>query len=118
MNKIIFYKIFLTENPKEFYIGSCENLSRRKSQHKKNTTNKVKPQYWNNLYFFIRLKGGWDKVEMTKICEINLSKDDRRRYEQALIEILKPTLNSINVLPEKNRPDLTEIINQLKKIIL
>ena len=52
MNKIIFYKIFLVEDPKEFYIGSCENLSRRKRQHKKNTTNKVKPQYWNNLYFF------------------------------------------------------------------
>ena len=53
MEKIIFYKIYLIENPNEFYIGSCKNFCRRRFQHKKNTTNKRKSSYWNNLYFFI-----------------------------------------------------------------
>ena len=119
MVNIIFYKIKLIENPNEFYIGSCLNISKRKSQHKKNTTNKVKHQYWNNLYFFIRLKGGWDKMEMLKIFEFDCAtKDIRHQYEQALIDLLKPTLNSVNVILEKNKPDLTDILKQLKTLNL
>jgi len=119
MVNTIFYKIFLNENPQEFYIGSCLDLTRRKSQHKKNTTNKVRTQYWNNLYFFIRLKGGWDKMTMIKIYEYDCqTKDERNQYEQALIDLLRPTLNSVNVILEKNKPDLTEIKNRLKDLNL
>lgn len=119
MVNTIFYKITLIENPNEFYIGSCLDLTRRKSQHKKNTTNKVRTQYWNNLYFFIRLKGGWDKMEMKKIFEIDCpTKNIRHQYEQAFIDLLKPTLNSVNVILEKNKPDLTDILNQLKTLNL
>ena len=119
MTNTIFYKLYQTENPSEFYIGSCEDLSRRKSQHKKNTTNKVRTQYWNNLYFFIRLKGGWDKMTMIKIFNIDCpTKQDRKEYEQAFIDLLKPTLNSVNVIPEKNKPDLTIKLNLLKNLNL
>lgn len=119
MTNTIFYKLYQTENPAEFYIGSCQDLSRRKSQHKKNTTNKVRTQYWNNLYFFIRLKGGWDNMTMIKIFNIDCpTKQDRKEYEQACIDLLKPTLNSVNVIPEKNKPDLSEKINLLKNLNL
>jgi len=115
MTKIIYYKIFLTENPNECYIGSCLDFARRKSQHKKNTTNKTKKSYWNNLYFFIRLKGGWENITMIKILEVELeTKDHRKEYEQALIDHLRPTLNSINVIP--NNPNLENIINKLKEL--
>ena len=98
MEKIIYYKIYLIENPQEFYIGSCKDFCRRRFQHKKNTTNKRKKSYWNNLYFFIRLKGGWEKMTMEKIIEIELTKEGRREQEQKFIDELKPTLNSINVI--------------------
>jgi len=115
--KIIFYKIFLNENPLECYIGSCKNFSKRKSQHKKNTTNKTKKSYWNNLYFFIRLKGGWENITMKIIYEINLNSiSERNEYEQSFIDIIKPTLNSNNVIP--NYPETTEIKNIVKNIIV
>ena len=95
--KCYIYKIQDNNNPEQFYIGSTINLSRRKSHHKKNVKNKVGKLYWCKLYIYIRNNGGWDNFTFNKIDEIDIiCLTDGTRYEQTIIENLKPTLNSIN----------------------
>jgi hypothetical protein len=104
--KYVIYEIRHKLIPTEFYIGSTNNFSSRKSKHKKNTTNKVSKLYWTKLYLFIRSNGGWDNVEMKPIfkgecfgegLEKNL---DIKQKEQYYIDLHKPTLNSIKSFKE------------------
>jgi len=96
------HKLILTE----FYIGSTNNFSSRKSKHKKNTTNKVSKLYWTKLYLFIRSNGGWDNVEMKPIFTGECIEDASGRglyikqKEQYYIDFNKPTLNSIKSFKE------------------
>jgi predicted GIY-YIG superfamily endonuclease len=89
------YKITDKNNNEEFYIGSTTRYSSRKSQHKKNTHNKVSKKYWCKLYQYIRANGDWDNFEM-KILEAGTceGKEYIKQKEQEYIEKLKPTLNS------------------------
>ena len=94
--KFYFYKIYHKDNTEEFYIGSTTDFSARKSKHKKTTTNKVSKRYWLRLYQYIRANGGWENFVMEVIHEMELdNRTDARKEEQALINILKPTLNTI-----------------------
>lgn len=98
MTKILIYKIFHKDrNIPEEYYGSTNNYSRRKSQHKKNTTNKCKKSYHRKLYKFIRLMGGWDNFVMeiveTLECDNNFECKAREQY---YIDLYKPTLNCHN----------------------
>lgn len=99
--KYVIYEIRHKIIPTEFYIGSTNNFSSRKSKHKKNTTNKVSKLYWTKLYLFIRNNGGWDNVEMKHIFKGECIEDasgrglDIKQKEQYYIDLLKPTLNSI-----------------------
>jgi len=91
------YKIKCKNNEiEEFYIGSTNKLSSRKSQHKKNVHNKVSKKYWCKLYQFIRANGDWDNFEIVVLeagtCE---EPDYIRHKEQEYINQLNPTLNSI-----------------------
>lgn len=91
--KYYIYKIYKKDQP-DFYIGSTNNLSRRKSHHKKNTTNKVGKRYWCTLYQHIRKNGLWDAFTVD-IIEAGTSDDFKfvRQREQYYINELKPTLN-------------------------
>ena len=103
--KFYFYKIVDNNNEDEFYIGCTNNFSSRKSKHKKNTYNKVSKKYWCRLYQYIRANGGWDNFTISVIHEMELDTTaDARREEQALIDILKPTLNSIRAEGIKKTP--------------
>jgi len=94
--KVYIYKIQDNENPEQFYIGSTLNLSRRKSHHKKNTTNKRGKLYWCKLYLYIREHGGWYKFTFSKIHEKDIEcVSEGTQEEQAIINLMKPTLNSI-----------------------
>jgi len=94
--KCYIYKIEDKNDSDQFYIGSTLNLSRRKSHHKKNVKNKVGKLYWCKLYVYIRKQGGWDNFTFTKIHEFEIdSICDGTREEQAIINILKPPLNTI-----------------------
>jgi hypothetical protein len=93
--KYYFYKIQDNNNLEQFYIGSTVNLSRRKSQHKKNVRNKVGKLYWCKLYLYIRTHGGWDNFTFSKIHSVDIDiNTDCKKEEQAIINILKPTLNT------------------------
>jgi len=100
MSKLIIYKIYEIENQNQFYIGSTNRFSSRKSHHKKNVKNKVGKLYWCKLYSYIRQQGGWDKFQIIKIEEVEGDKDALRRKEQEYITNLKPPLNSINSIKE------------------
>jgi hypothetical protein len=96
MSKYYIYKIYSKKNPSQFYIGSTNNISVRKSKHKKNTTNKRSKNYWNFLYQYIRANGGWIEFEMTEIDNfIANTNDERLSKEQDYIILLNPSLNSI-----------------------
>ena len=94
--KYYIYRINCIEEPEQFYVGSAQSFTSRKSNHKKSHKNKVSKKYWCKLYVFIRSKGGWEKFEMIIIedgeCE---TKEEIRQKEQQYIDTLKPTLNSI-----------------------
>jgi hypothetical protein len=94
--KYYIYKIQNNNDPKEFYIGSTLNLSRRKSHHKKNVTNKRGKLYWCKLYLYIRENGGWINFTFSKIHEMDVESMTKCvEEEQAIINLLNPTLNSI-----------------------
>ncbi len=94
--KCYIYKIQNNKDPNEFYIGSTLNLSRRKSHHKKNVTNKRGKLYWCKLYLYIRENGGWSNFTFSKIHEIDVETMSKcTEEEQAIINMMKPTLNSI-----------------------
>ena len=98
MSKFIIYKIYHKDaNIHEEYYGSTNNFSRRKSQHKKNTTNKRKKSYHRKLYKFIRLFGGWDNFHMEIIETLECENDlECRAREQYFIDLYHPSLNSQN----------------------
>ena len=91
--KFIIYKIYQNDDPSMLYIGSTTNLSRRKSQHKKNTYNKVSKKYHTPLYSYIR-QFGWDKFTIEILekfpCE---NKKQGLTREKELIEIHNAKLN-------------------------
>ena len=100
--KLYIYKIYCINKPNDFYIGSTNNLSSRKSHHKKNVKNKVGKRYWTKLYVFIRENGGWESFMFEKLIELEcLTTDEIRKREQLYIDDLKPTLNSIKSFKEK-----------------
>ena len=90
------YKIIDTNNEEQFYIGSTNCISSRKSQHKKNVKNRVSKKYWFKLYQYIRANGGWESFNVIIIetgeCEDKLF---IKQKEQEYINIHKPTLNTI-----------------------
>lgn len=106
------YKIkCLDNNIEEFYIGSTNKLSSRKSQHKKNVHNKVSKKYWCKLYQFIRANGDWVNFEIVVLetgeCEV---KEYIRQKEQEFINQLNPTLNSIKAKIGINKVNGVEYI--------
>lgn len=93
-SKFVIYKIFLIKDPSTCYVGSTVNFSRRKSQHKKNCTNKCSKKYNCPLYQFIRAMGGWTMFDIIIIekypCK---SKQEGLTREKQLIEIHSSKIN-------------------------
>lgn len=94
--EVIIYKIYQTELPDMIYIGSTNNFSKRKSNHKKSCYNKVSKKYKIPLYQYIRACGGWDKFTMEQIGKYPIkSKGEGLQKEKELIEFYNAKLNSI-----------------------
>ncbi len=88
------YKIkCLTTN--DFYIGSTNNFTRRKYQHRSHFRCNVKNSC-DKLYDFMRLNGGLDNFDFSILEEFkNIIKKELKIIEQKYIDELKPTLNAI-----------------------
>jgi predicted GIY-YIG superfamily endonuclease len=92
------YKIYPKDDITMLYIGSTNNFSRRKSQHKKNITNKVSKKYKTPLYVFIRSLGGWDNFN----CEIVIKKEFVSKEE--MLETEKYYITELNAKLNINKP--------------
>ena len=74
------------------YIGSTEDMKRRRGQHKINCNNEKRREYNFKLYQYIRDNGGWNEWEMVEICKCDI--DKLRKIEQYHIDTYKSNLNS------------------------
>ena len=93
--KYVIYRINCKTISDQFYVGSSNCFSSRKSNHKKAHKNKRSKKYWCKLYLFIRTNGGWENFEMVIIEDGEVeTKEDILRKEQQFIDTLNPTLNS------------------------
>jgi hypothetical protein len=91
----IFYKLVDKSHPNTFYIGSTVNISRRLSQHRKNTYNKTKKIYHTKLYKHIR-NVGFNNIEVREIGRgLYNSPTDAHNKEQEYINNQRPCLNTI-----------------------
>jgi hypothetical protein len=92
--KFSIYKIYLIKDPSICYIGSTINFTRRKSQHKKNCTNRCSKKYKYPLYQFIRSMNGWDnfKIEILEKYPCNTKQEGLQR-EKELIEFHQAKIN-------------------------
>jgi hypothetical protein len=87
------------KNPTDtnLYVGSTINFARRKSQHKKASTNKRSPTYWSMLYRYIRSCGGFDNFIMEKVLDFPCeTKHEGLLKEKEYIRTLNATLNTAN----------------------
>ena len=76
----------------DFYIGSTNNFTRRRYEHRNRYNCNTKNSN-DKLYDFMRLNGGLDNFEFS-ILEEDIS-INKRLVEQKYINELKPTLNAI-----------------------
>lgn len=104
------YKIIDKNNNEEFYIGSTNNFSSRKSHHKKNVNNKSGKKYWCKVYQYIRANGNWENFDII-ILEAGTCEDKEyyKQKEQEYIDKLKPTLNSMKAYIVKEKIPLISI---------
>lgn len=93
-SKFTIYKIYLIKDPSICYIGSTINFSRRKSQHKKNCTNRRSKKYNYPLYQFIRSMNGWNEfiMDIIEIYNCNTKQEGLER-EKLLIKEFTARLN-------------------------
>lgn len=98
-NNFVIYKIYQPNSPEIFYIGSTNNFSSRKSNHKKNCTNRVSKKYHYPLYQYMRGLGGFNTFNMDIYLKYPCkNKIEGLQKEQEIIDILKPKLNSMKAI--------------------
>lgn len=89
----VVYKITCKENLNLFYIGSSNNLCRRKIEHKSICKNPNSHSYHLKVYDIIRNNGNFENFEFDIIETVELQKDLKDR-EEYYIKILKPLMNT------------------------
>ena len=78
----------------ECYVGSCNNMTKRKYNHKNNCNNENNKKYNVNVYQFIRANGGWANWNMVAIEQVNYTiKHEILLRERYHLERLGATLN-------------------------
>jgi hypothetical protein len=92
------YKIVCDDLDVKFnYVGSTQNFTRSKCQHKRNSNDKKKAHM--KLYKIINENGGWSNFSMIKIetcyCKTTLDARTRERY---FFEELNATMNNYRPL--------------------
>ena len=86
----------------EFYIGSSMDFTKRKRHHKSDCNNLNRIKYNYKVYKFIRDNGGFENWEFEVINEYKfITKKELNINEQYYKDLLKPTLNSKEVIINK-----------------
>tara|TARA_R110002020_G_scaffold128969_1_gene288991 strand:+ start:1452 stop:2069 length:618 start_codon:yes stop_codon:yes gene_type:complete len=93
----LIYKIYCKdENIKECYVGSTNNLHKRKIKHKSDCNNLSCKSYNLKVYQFIRSNGGWDNFDFMILEQFEniMTKQDLLKIEGQYIKNNNTTLNS------------------------
>ena len=93
----IIYKIYCKdENIKDCYVGSTNDLNRRKRQHKYNCNNNNSNEYNFKLYKFMRDNSGFENFDFIILeqFENKMIKQDLLKIEGQYIKNNNSTLNS------------------------
>jgi len=91
------YKIVcLDPEVKDTYVGSCNNMTKRKCQHKSNCSNSNSKYHNFNVYNFIREHGGWANWSIIAIEQVEYTiKHELLVRERFHLERLKASLNKV-----------------------
>lgn len=81
---------------KDFYIGSTNNLLKRKYQHFYHSTNPNSLKRHQLKYKTIIENGNYENWEYIELGNLEGSKQDAFHHEQHLIDMYNPTLNERN----------------------
>ena len=94
--KIYIYKLqCLDSDVKEIYVGSTNDIDKRKANHKSDCHNENNRNYKFPLYQFIRANGGWDSWELVLIDEYEVEDEiGQHIIEQSFISAIEPELNN------------------------
>lgn len=84
---------------KECYVGSTNNFTQRKREHKSRCYNEKDKHYNLEIYTFIRNHGGWDNWNIELLEET----ENGREKEQYWINYYNPTLNSCVAISNNER---------------
>ena len=90
-----FYILVNADYPEHLYIGSTTDLKTRKRNHKYNCNTPSRRHYSYDIYKTIRDYGGFSDWTMICIHSQSMTKQACRVYENELIEMHKPNMNSI-----------------------
>jgi hypothetical protein len=86
--EIKIYKIWYTDNPTDFYIGSTKHIKKRMQDHKKNVQKGRK----SKLYQMIREKGNNFNYTILETYMVS-NHEQKIIFEQEWMDKLNPTLN-------------------------
>lgn len=109
MSKIGFVYKLMCNNPEisDFYIGSTDNLRKRKYQHKQNCNHINSAAYNFYVYQFIRNNGGFENWNISQIDEVKYdTKNELHARERFHIDSLNASLNK--KIPTKTQKERNE----------
>ena len=93
----VIYKIYSKDdNVTDFYIGSTNNLQKRKLDHKTRCLNVNSKEHHFKVYAFIRSNGGFEHFDFRILEQFDtlIDKNDLHKIERKYIESENSTLNS------------------------
>ena len=101
------------KNSNDCYIGSTNDFKHRRWNHISDSNNEKSRHYNYKLYKFIRENGGWDNFDMVKVCDCE--EEERNKMEQYHIDFIKPSLNSYNVILDREAKKEKQRLHRRKK---
>ena len=94
-SKCVIYKIQHKDDDTLLYVGHTTDFIKRKSNHKKRSTNETEEGYGIKLYQMIRQNGGWNMCNMVVVkvfpCE---NKRQAESEEDRMMREYKANMNS------------------------
>ena len=117
----LIYKIYCKdENIKDCYVGSTNDLNRRKWAHKSNCNNINSKRHYLKVYQFIRANGGFENFDFIILeqFENKMIKQDLFKIEGSYIKNNNATLNCLVAgrTEQEYYDDNKEQISEQKKI--
>ena len=116
-SKTVIYKIQHEDDESLVYVGSTNNFTKRKYNHKYSCNNPNK-EYNKKLYQLIRDNGGWECFRMVQVKEFPCkNKREAEKEEDRIMMEMKANMNDIRASRSRAEyhSDKRDKINKYKK---